>query len=832
MPRLHPPAPGQPHRSRADDDGFVEAVGERVALLGRDRFEVWMWPLLLVEDLAVEVRRDGALVPPAPRRVHVVPEGLALEWRHEGFTLWLEAFATPRERGLVLLVSVDGDLDLEVALAFRPAFRPMWPAGLGGQISGRDDETGALLLTEELGRFAALVGAPEAEPVEVSADRGVREAVRLRLPISAVRAAKGPVPVLVAGAQVAPPPLSEEARRGGAESAAGTFRARAAVEAARALYRELGRTWPDVLAASRARWRAFLDRTADLETDDPALDEAFRWSKIAIERAWVDVDGAGRSLVAGLGPSHGGDRPGFAWLFSGDALTAVRALSALGDFEGCRAILRWCASTQRADGKIAHEVTLSAGLCDWFEDYPYAFYKGQCTPGFVAVLGAYVSFSDDRELARELWPAVERAVAWCESTCDEKGRMRVPAAGIAAVEAGPLAGRIETEVYLLGIWRSARRAAIALARELGDQPREREYVARWNDLEEPGLSAFVDPATGRLAFALLRDGELVRDLTAYTALPLSREADPSGSVGTARVLDQNRPELMTDWGARMFATTSAVYDPEHYNTGSVFPYLTNFNQLALFAAGYADAAWQVLRSQVALDGFGGLGYLPEFLAGDRARLLPRAVPHQVFSQTTVLQGVLFGLLGLRREGGRVLLRPARVLGLDRLRLRGLALGTSRADVELAWSRDPEGSSLRARVAGEQAHRVACEPALPPLSRVSSVTRDEAPGAVEFRVRFRSGPSLRFPADVVRDAPSRHPRLVDQELTGESLAWRIAGRAGTTTELPFACDFPISLEGARRRGDHLVLTFPAARDDRSEDGETWTETTVRITATDA
>ena len=94
---------------------------------------------------------------------------------------------------------------------------------------------------------------------------------------------------------------------------------------------------------------------------------------------------------------------------------------------------------------------MSAGLCRWVDDYPYAYYKGNQTPGFVACLAHYVRVSGDLDLAHELSASVERCLAWCRSCTDADGRMLVERAGIAAVEAGPMAGRIECEIYLQGI---------------------------------------------------------------------------------------------------------------------------------------------------------------------------------------------------------------------------------------------------------------------------------------------------------------------------------------------------------------------------------------------
>jgi glycogen debranching enzyme len=183
-----------------------------------------------------------------------------------------------------------------------------------------------------------------------------------------------------------------------------------AVDAARALWRDLLAGWHERRDLQREHWRQFLKDSTRLESGDATLDQAFLWSKIAVERAWTRVEGVGRGLIAGLGPSRGRARPGHAWFFGADALAAARAMSACGDFEGVREILRFVASTQRADGKLMHELSLSAGLCDWDGDYPYAWARSRVTPEFVAGLAAHVRASGDLLLARELWPAALRAL--------------------------------------------------------------------------------------------------------------------------------------------------------------------------------------------------------------------------------------------------------------------------------------------------------------------------------------------------------------------------------------------------------------------------------------
>ncbi|MEZ6014949.1 MAG: hypothetical protein R3F49_07545 [Planctomycetota bacterium] len=745
-------APVGPRLQRADDaDGFVEAVGERMALLGSEggRMEVWMWPLLLVHDLEVRVtRRDGAALALGARAVEVVPEGLGLSYTLTGLAgagggparLALDAFCPRHERALVLLLRLDIAEPVDVVLEFTPAFRPMWPAGLGGQITGRDDATGAFFMTEEIGRFAALFGSPEASPVQTTdaepGRRGVRGRNALTIPVSPKRAARGPIPVVCAGAALTPRPLTEAERRGGNQAATGASRATLALDEARALWRRMLIGWPDVIAAERRRWRAYLARTATLLTGDAALDEAFLWSKLAIERAWVEVDGVGRGLVAGLGPGRGTERPGFAWLFNGDALEACRALAIIGDHEGCRAILRFAASTQRDDGKLTHEVTLSAALCDWYGEFPYAYYKGNQTPEFIAALGRYVRWSRDTDLALELWPAVERAVDWCLSVCDEELVMQVPLAGIAAVEAGPLSGAIQAEAFLQAAFEDAVRELVQL-----EQCTPLRWPARWGALrafvaDDRFGRAFTGADGAALDFARLTDGTRHPGPSAYTQAYLSRGTPPRALL-QREVLRHNHPRLMADWGARMFATDVEGYAPEHYNMGSVFPFLTQYHCIAALRSGLPGVGWQVLTSQVQLMHFGGLGYMPEFLPGDRARLLPHVVPHQIFSHAALLQCILDGLLGLSRDAatGAIRAQLAERVPLQRAALVG-ALGD-------------------------------------PTLRLEAVAEAAAPGAM-------TPPTILTPSGVTRDGGSRQPRLVAVSADGSALTF--AGTAGSTGEV--------------------------------------------------
>jgi len=791
----------------ATEDGFVEVVGERMALLGREDgvFEGWMWPLKLFHDLRV------GLAVPAARRVEVTPGELAFIHEADGIRLRQEMFACRDRRGLVLLFTLEEGETLDVELSFRCDLRPMWPAGLGGQLARADTEADAFCLTEELGRFAALIGAVGAEvvvPASVHAlpDEPVR--IRLTCQPGETRA------LVIAGAEVEPEPLSAAARRGGGQSATGFARAATVVDRARELWLELADDWASERERVHDHWRRHLAGVTEIEVPGrPAYAEAFSWSLVALERAWVSVDGVGRGLVAGLAPSGGGERPGYGWFFDGDAMAAARALAGAGDFDGVRDVLRFAAEKQRDDGKLMHELTLSAKLCDWLGDYPYAYYKALNTPDFVACLAHFVALSGDLDLARELWPAATKAVDWCATCMDDAGRIAIPLAGIAAIEAGPLSDEIDSEIFLQGALLGALQGAVYLAAKLGlNGARFTELLER----AENGLETFWSFEHKRYGFAHLASRERCDDLSAYTGAPLARRR---GLAERARATVQalNRPQVASDWGVRMFATDSPVYDPTDYNTGAVFPYLTNFVTLAQFVNGNPIAGHQVFASQVNLVHFGGLGLLEEHLEGERAVVPARGVPHQIFSSAAIVESALFGLLGLEvyALARRVVLRPSLPPTWDEIRLRRLRVGATRLDLRVVRTRGETATTWRLEV--EQTGpelRVVFEPVLPPLSIVEEELRAE--------IQVREGPGIELPSTLpARGETSRNPRLVRQEVGEDFVRWTFAGRAGDEVRLPFHCDVEVEVGGAELTDSLLGLTFPGSAT------HPWTETTVRV-----
>src|SRR5437867_11374492 len=120
-----------------------------MALLGRAEgvFELWMWPLKLVHGLRLAFDLGGAAPIPGPAVVaasETSPDRASLSYAHPEFTLVQTFLVAPDERALAMLLDVRCEREISVLVLFECDFRPMWPAGIGGQIAARDEATGAL----------------------------------------------------------------------------------------------------------------------------------------------------------------------------------------------------------------------------------------------------------------------------------------------------------------------------------------------------------------------------------------------------------------------------------------------------------------------------------------------------------------------------------------------------------------------------------------------------------------------------------------------------------------------------------------------------------------
>jgi len=634
IPRFELPTSGLEWKAPVHPLKFFDATGHRAGVFGKQtgQYEAWIYPIKVLHGFRLEFRQEGM---PEPVRgeayleqIIARPESTTLVYVHPRFTVRQIIWTPLDEPAIVNFFDVDSDKPLDITAKFIPDFKPMWPASLGGQYTYWMAEEKAFGITDGTSKPTAVVGSPSVGAFTEHMDHSmVGGEMLLQLRVDPEQARKT-IPALVMA-------LSMESAKKARETYSKVL------GHARELYE------------SRVKYhKDFLARTLTIETPDAELNRAFTWAKVAIDAGWVCHEKMGCGLVAGYGPAGDYERPGFAWWFGGDALMASWAMLDYGDTQGALQVLRFLKARQRADGKMMHEMTQSVDLVDWFGKYGFAYYHADTTPMYIYSVGEYWRRTGDKMFLEEFWPSVKKAYEWCLTTVDPAdGLMDNTKAGLAAVEVGPLRGKVTKDIYLEGFWLAALEALKELAVAQADLTLANRAMELEMKAAESIREGWINPRGGYVGFGIDANRKLVDRYGSWPAVLLAL----TDSLGPwenhhAAVAGLGSPDLSTDWGIRWLSIRDELYDPVSYNNGSVWPFISGFSALAQFGSAPSLTGFLAWRDIARLTSLLSPGALPELMNGDRFLPGERAVPHQLFSSWAVILAAARGLLGHRVKG--------------------------------------------------------------------------------------------------------------------------------------------------------------------------------------
>jgi hypothetical protein len=499
----------------------------------------------------------------------------------------------------------------------------------------------------------------------------------------------------------------------------------------------------------------------------------------------------------------------------------------VGAFDLARQYLGFFTRYQRADGKITHEISQAAGRIPWFQEYPYAYYHGDTTPFWLLAVGELFRASADTAFVRSVWPNIQRAYRWCLTT-DENGDglMDNSRAGAGAIEVGDLGVGVKSDIYLASVWVEGLRRMGELAGAVGDTALAADAAHRFPTARQTLEQRFWMPRADRFAFAILDNDSLNDNLTVWPATAMSW-----GLFDTARGQLMSRAlaraTISTDWGGRALASESGLFDPLHYNNGTVWPFVTGFLSLAQYRYDNPYAGREQLDAIWGTASLWGLGRNPEVFSGATYEPLETAVPQQFFATSMVLTPYVRGALGLEADAPRGVLtvaprlfdRPGDV-AVHHVRAGGLVLDVSYT------VRDTLFAVAVRRVSGSGPLTLQFEPALAPGAGVRAVTAGGR--AIPFHVRssgraelvsfevaladsagivVRHTPGWRL--DLRQDGPqrgarSRHLKILDARVDGGAFVVAVEGLAGATYDLGV-----VRPDGREARE---TVTFPAGGGD--------------------
>ena len=365
----------------------------------------------------------------------------------------------------------------------------------------------------------------------------------------------------------------------------------------------------DALDALNARYRRFLRTCARYGTSSETLDEGLiRRSSLDL-RALLEFHEGGPYPTAGI--------PWYAVPFGRDGLIcAYQTLAWNPDL--ARGTLRLLARyqgqkvddvTEEEPGKIFHE--LRRGELARLGEIPHRPFYGSvdATPLFALVFAETIKWTGDRALWRELLPAAERALTWCDSIYGDPDRDGYVEYGMrdsvlrsqgwkdsAQSLSDPdgewsalPAALVEVQAYLY----AAKIGLADLYAVDGDAARADRLRAEARELRERFERDFWMEEQGCYAQALDGKKERVPAVTSNAGHVLwcgIASAERARRVVTRLMA----ADMYTGWGIRTLSSTYPTYNPMSYHNGSVWPHDSAIVAHGMARYGFREEANEII----------------------------------------------------------------------------------------------------------------------------------------------------------------------------------------------------------------------------------------------
>ena len=470
----------------------------------------------------------------------------------------------------------------------------------------------------------------------------------------------------------------------------------------------------DAIDALNARYRRFLRTCSRYSTSSETLDEGLITRSALDLRALLEFHPSGPFPTAGI--------PWYAVPFGRDGL--ISAYQTLGwNPDVARGTLRLLAShqgqkvddyTEEEPGKIFHE--LRRGELARLGEIPHRPYYGSidATPLFALVFAETVKWTGDRTIWRELLPAAERALTWCDTygDPDKDGYVEYGMRGSDLRSQGwkdsanslsdpdgkwsklP-AALVEVQAYVY-----AAKAGIAdLYAVDGDHARADRLRAEARELQEHFERDFWMEAESCYAQALDGNKRQVPAVTSNAGHALwCGITSPERAARLARRL--MAPDMYTGWGIRTLSSKYPTYNPMSYHNGSVWPHDNSLIAQGFARYGLREEANEIVAALIEAGRRFPNNRLPELWCGFQRDLRFSARPAD-YLVSCIPQawsaGMVFlcmrALLGMQPDLAtqQLLLDPALPPWLERIDVRDMQIFDSRATFRVR--RGPRGDRV-------------------------------------------------------------------------------------------------------------------------------------------
>jgi glycogen debranching enzyme len=663
---------------------FVAAHGERALLMGYPEggLEAWAYPFQLFEKYRVQFLLvgtseaiDGAGI---LRRIETRPDEIVRVYVGPEFEVREHLFVPLDRAGVAVRYDITGQRAVDLRVTLLPVLNLMWPAAIGGQDLGWREPLSAYEICEATTGYCADIGSPQQTAHSEVVNSTLRQDLTQSMELHPVDGHVAVYAALGKGRQAADEEL-----------------------------RSLEQNADALRAAAEAHAQAVQASGLQIVTPDERLNAAIRWSRIALDQAWVCNTQLGCGMVAGYGPSRGSRRPQYAWFFAGDGLVATEALLAEGNAAGAKEELNFILKYQNAaSGMMWHELSQSAGFIDWAGKYPYMYVHVDITFDFLSTLADYARTTGDTEFLREHWSAIASAFAYCRALID-------PATALPSIPAGKEGAneqeRMREDVGLSAAWVSAaegyRQMAVATGHEAEATAAEHDAAAA----RKAFTARYWDAAKGFWIAGYAESGQAMTDERSHAGL-LGQGLFTPEQEGTA-LARLASAGFETDWGTRGMSAASAHFDPNSYGSGSISALGTAEMAKAFWRDHEPAIAWPIFKSLLPWFHLDSLGHLHEVAAGDAYHPQVESVPEQTWSAAGFLSATVHGLLGLDIDGAghRLSVAPHPDPRWDRVTVSQIGVGQAR--MAIAFEPKPGAVEANFTASGGAVH-VSFAPEIP------------------------------------------------------------------------------------------------------------------------
>jgi len=760
-------------------------AGEDGAIFGDQSgtLEAWLYPVKVLSNFSITAELADYPVPiefsVLAAAIEVAPAITTITYSHAAFTVKQRMFATRGDgpRGAVVFFEIASVRPLQLTFRFKPEMLRMWPAPDFGRPDPEWVQAGGYYaLHTNDPELSAAIAMPRARPgiLPPYQERPRSYPLELKLAFDPKTDSGLFFPLLMTL----------------------TGKQRQPAQSLQALNDSI----PGLYKQNEEYYAHFFDTRLTCETPDSDFDAALRWAEIAIDQGKVKLGGE-TGLIAGYYESGDSARPGYGWFFGRDSLWTSYAIDSYGDFALTRQALEFLIRRQRADGKIMHEFSQTAGLVDW-KATPYFYAAADATPLFVMAMDDYVNASGDVSFLRRHWAAVMRAWAFTRAHDSDGDGIYENTEGTGWVESWPQ-GMPHQEIYLAALDQQSADAMSRLAALMEDPTLSATARRKSEEIRAKLRSEYYDPGAQFYAFSRNPDGSLDGAATIFPAVAWwsGRLELPDAGAMLSRWASA---EFSTDWGTRDISDRTGFYDPISYHQGSVWPLFTGWVSLAEYRAGRALSGYLHLMQNAGLTWSQDLGAVTELLSGAFFQPLGRSSSHQIWSSAMVLTPAVRGLFGVECDAlhHTIRLSPNLPASWKTARLHNLPLGESRIDLEMSR----QGDRLIVSAQSPSPQRICLVPQSAPRGQDCA---EPAAAARQIAIPLPAvevGVPGRLP---LAGSPTAQLKVIDERREANRYELVFEAPGGAALELPVQLNRQgVRSSGAELAGSTLRLRFPA------------------------